>query len=491
VPVGSGMQIVAEALDPRTGEAVLTVSEHPDAAGRAIPAIARIGERLRDKASGAVRDAGTRPLPQVMTSSLEALQDYALARLALAHSDRIAALRFGEAALEQDSLFPMAHYLVADLDWFGDRQQDCERHLMRALALKERLTLRERLLVQARYQQLVADNSDSALTYWQRLHAAYLDDGQAFEGMAWTYRAMGKYREAAAAADSAMLLDSTTFAPSGTNRMFALIEAGDTTAALAYGRNVRTNAGWIGAQIRYLVALRARDWGRALAAYPDTIPPTLDPRRWTSLPYRHHSLLMNGKLGEAAALLPQIRQFWPDHQYAPRAILAQAREELAEGRSGASAAAAAREVLAWIEAADLSAPALARLTERTAELAARAGDPVTIAAARRLVERRDAGRKLPSYRLALLAVDAAAAFARGDMRSAAQLAASSRAGMFHGRALGHLALMEADARAALGESAAARELYNGLLTPQRFAGADVETWAIYTREAETRLRTAR
>ena len=60
-------------------------------------------------------------------------------------------------------------------------------------------------MVQARYQQIVADNSDSALAYWQRLHAAYLDDGQAFEGMAWTYRAMGDIREAAAAADSAMI----------------------------------------------------------------------------------------------------------------------------------------------------------------------------------------------------------------------------------------------------------------------------------------------
>lgn len=485
IPVGGGIQIVAEALNPRTGEAVLTVSEHADAADQAIPAIARIGERLRKKASGA-RSEHLSPLPSVMTSSLEALQDYALARRALARFDRGAAMRFGEAALEQDSTFPMAHYLVADLDWFSDRQRDCERHLTQALALKDRLTLRERLLVQARYAQIVADNSDSALTYWQRLHAAYLDDGQAFEGMAWTYRAMGRYREAAAAADSALMLDSTTFAPSGTNKMFALIDAGDTSAALAYARKVPANSWWIEAQARYLTAIRARDWRRALAAYPDTTPSSQDPKRPTINPYHHLALLMNGRVNDAAALVPGIRRVWADHQFAPRAILAQARVELARGRPAASAT-AAREVLAWTEAADLSAPAVARLTERTVELAARAGDQVTIAAARRLVERRDAGRKLPSYHLALLAVDAAAAFARGDMRTAANFAEAARQGMYHGRSLAPLALLEADARAALGERDAARELYRRLLTPDAFAAGDLEIWPIYAQEAEARL----
>ncbi len=241
IPVGSGLQIVVEVLDPRSGDALLTISEHPASADRAVAAIARAGERLRQEALGVRREAGLPALPQVMTSSLDALQDYALARQALARFDRLDALRFAEAALEQDSLFPMAHYVVADLDWFYDHQRDCELHLSRALALTDRLPPKERLLVRARYEQLVADRSDSALVYWERLHAAYPDDGQAYEGMAWTYRAMGRYREAAAVADSALQLDSTTFAPSITNEVYALIEAGDTAAALRHARAVSLN----------------------------------------------------------------------------------------------------------------------------------------------------------------------------------------------------------------------------------------------------------
>ncbi len=483
VPVGTGLLIVAEVLDPRNGEAILTVSEHPATADRAVGAIARVGDRLRQEALGVGRHAGPPALPQVMTASLEALQDYALARQSLARFDRPAALRFAEAALEHDSLFPMAHYLVADLDWFYDHQRDCEMHLSRALTLTDRLPARERLLVRARYEQLVADHSDSSLVYWERLHAAYPDDGQALEGMAWTYRAMGRFREAAAAADSALQLDSTTMAPSAANEVYALIEAGDTTAALRYVGRVRAALPWLEAQANYQVALRAGDWRRALTAFPDTTPSSGDRLRPAIDPYHHLALLLSGRVGDAAVLLPTIRQYWPAHQFAPRAIWAQARVEFGRGGSRRAASAAAREVQAWVEAGDLSAPAIARLTERTVELAARAGDGIVIQSARRLLERRDHGRGLASYRLALLTVDAAAAFTQGDMRTAAHFAEAARQGMFHGRSLAPAALLEADARAVLGQTERAETLYRRFLTPDAFAAGDVETWAVLQPEA--------
>lgn len=144
--LGEGIQIVAQVLDPKTGDAIFSVSEHPEAPDRVVPAIASIARRLRARVSKGRTSDGepNEPLPPVMTSSLAALQDYALARRALARFDRDAALSFGEAALEQDSLFPMAHYLVGDLDWFNDRQRESERHLTAALAQQDRLTIHRR-----------------------------------------------------------------------------------------------------------------------------------------------------------------------------------------------------------------------------------------------------------------------------------------------------------------------------------------------------------
>src|SRR5439155_5565499 len=116
------------------------------------------------------------------------------------------------------------------------------------------------------------------------------------------------------------------------------------------------------------------------------------------------------------------------------------------------------------------------------------GDGLTVAAARRLIVRRDGGRSLPSYQLALLSVDAAAAFVRGDMRTAAHFAEAARQGMFHGRSLASMALLEADARAALGQREIARALYQQLLTPKAFAAGDIEPWAMLVFEAEKGLK---
>ncbi len=301
--------------------------------------------------------------------------------------------------------------------------------------------------------------------------------------MAWTYRALGRFREAAAAADSALRLDSTSFASSATNRLFALLEAGDTAAALAFANRQAPPFAWLRRQAEYQTALMARDWPRALAAYADTASGG-DPLHPALIPYHHAALLVGGRLRDAAALLPVIERLWPSHQFTPRAIWLQARAALERGGSHDSASVAARRVLAWVEAEDLSAPAIARLAEHVAELAARAGDSVTIAATRRLLVRRDGDRDLPSDRLALLTVDAATAFVRGDMRTAANFAAAARAGMFHGRSLALTALLEADARASLGEKAAASALYEQLRSPDAFAASDIETWAILEPAAE-------
>jgi hypothetical protein len=69
------------------------------------------------------------------------------------------------------------------------------------------------------------------------------------------------------------------------------------------------------------------------------------------------------------------------------------------------------------------------------------------------------------------------------MRTAANFAEAARQGMFHGRSLALAALLEADARAALGEFARADTLYGRLLTPEAFAAGDVETWAILQQDA--------
>jgi DNA-binding SARP family transcriptional activator/tetratricopeptide (TPR) repeat protein len=482
-PLGAGTQLVARVVDARDGSSTSSFIERAASSNELLPAVSRlalaVARRLADTPAG---DA-TVPLPAITTSSLFALKSFALARRLRGSRDPSLAVQYLESALDADSTFALAHYLLADALWFDDHQQQSELHFARALALADKLPLRERLVIRARYEQLVADRPDSALAYWQRLIAQFPQEALGYEGMSWAYRATNRYAEAAAAADTALQLDSLALLPSATNRLYALLDGGDTTTALAFAQRMRAKLPFLDTHARFQVRLRAREWR---AAY-EVVKPNRPPTSSYGHSMRHVALLAQGKFDESSREMRIIQDSFPRRQVTPRALLLQAWAELERGGSRARAGQTARSVLAWIEAADLSAPAIARLTERVAELGARAGDRSVIEASRRLLERRDAGRQLRSYQLATYTVRAADALASGDARSAAHLAEVARLGAFHGRSMSLLALLEADARVAIGDTAVARQLYTALLTPDAFAGDDVETWAAVQPISERRL----
>ena len=180
----------------------------------------------------------------------------------------------------------------------------------------------------------------------------------------------------------------------------------------------------------------------------------------------------------------------PHVQYLPRALLLHARAEATEG-SRTRGAALGREAFAWLRESDLSPPAYARLAERIADVAARTGDVATIASVRRFIVAKDAGRNLRSYTLALMTIDACAAFARGDMRTAFSLAQRTSGPMFYGRATSITLQLEADALAALGERTRADSLYRVIVDPSApILDGDGETFEIVRRAAANALRRA-
>jgi DNA-binding SARP family transcriptional activator len=478
-PLGAGTQLVARVVDASDGSSTASFVERATSSSEVLSAVSRLSLAVARRLADTPTDSLAAPLPAITTSSLPALKSFALARRLRGNGDPLRIVQYLEAALDADSTFALAHYLLADVLWFEDHQQQSEMHFARALALAGTLPLRERLVIRARYEQLVADRPDSALAYWQRLIAQFPQEPLGYEGMSWAYRATNRYAEAAAAADTALRLDSLALLPSATNRLYALLDGGDTVTALAFAQRMHGRLPFLAIHARFQARLRARNWRAAydVARAPNGYDHTM----------RHVALVAQGQFAESAREMQIIQDSFPRRQVTPRALLLEAWEELERGGPRENAAQTARSVLAWIEAADLSAPAVARLTERVAELGARAGDKSVIEAARRLLERRDAGRQRRSYELATYSVRAAAAFANGDVRSAAHLAEVARLGAFHGRAMSLLALLEADARVAMGDTAVARQLYVALLTPNAFAGDDVETWAALEPICERRL----
>jgi len=304
--------------------------------------------------------------------------------------------------------------------------------------------------------------------------------------MAWSLRALGQHREAAAVADTAIRLGAAALVPTLNNRLYSLIAVGDTGAALAaiapYAETARNTA----SEARYLVALLRHDWTGAIEVLDrelsdSTVSPVM------ALYRRHAPLLAQGGLAEGRAVMEGILRLAPGRQFVPRAQLLQA---LAEHDAGNDALAGrlARRAKQWVDEADLSAAALARLYERLVELGAWLGDEGFIQSVRAAIVKRDAGRNLRSFVLVQETVDGALALLRGRGAEAARHLAAAHRETFHGRSSSSLGLLEADALARSGDLAAAQALYRAV-DSFRIPDSDFEIWPLLSRMAARRLST--
>jgi DNA-binding SARP family transcriptional activator/tetratricopeptide (TPR) repeat protein len=461
--LANGIEIVARVIDVQhaSSMAVLATRSHGEA--DVVPSVARLATELHDRITRA-EVSTTAPLPAVTTSSLEALRAYTLARAALARVDRPAAIAYGEAAVAHDSDFALAHYLLGDLFWYVDQEHRAEQHLRRAFELSDRLPVREQLAVRARYTQLVLDRPDSALGYWRALRAAYPGEPLGYEGAVWDDLAIGAYEDAAAAADSALRLDSTA-APQVRNRMLALVSLGDTTRALTLTRGVGARWPYLEQQVlvaRYLL----RGDLSGLRLFLDSIAPPLVSGRpnLEMAPLRQPLLLSLGHVEEARAYADVVVARL-HAQFALRAELLQAFGEISLGGSADRARRLLRAAITRLDSADLSPPATARLAEMAAGVAAMAGDRSAIGDIRRIVARRDAGRGLRSHSYAQITISAADAFTRGDYENAARLLDRTQKGRFFGRSQEVLALLDAEALERTGNHPRADSLFRFVAAP--------------------------
>ena len=469
VPLGTGAQIVLDLLDPASGRTIRSFTERPVDARATLSAVERIARAIGTVVSRTPVDTSVAPLPAVTTASLAALKSYALARRTAAMGKRREAVEPAERAVSHDSTFVLAHYFLGDLLWFIDEQTHSEAHLEKAFALRGTVPSREQLVIRARYEQLARDRPDSALAYWQLLADASPGDLLAYEGRTWALRALGRHEEAAAAADTAMSLDRTALLPHVTNAMYSWLSVGDTVSAVELSDRVAPRYPQARVEARFYAALY-RNPVEALAWADSTVADAN--RHWR----RHLAQVAAGDVVGARATLDSILK--DDMvQMPPNALVHQGLLELIKGGGAARAAELARRTLEWTRRRDISPPAVGRLSERIADLAARAGDEATVRATIALVHERDRGRSLPTYVLALKTLYAALAYVRGDFDDAARRAEEARHGVYFTRSLATIVLLEADARRAANQTARGDSLARLVVTHQIVDG-HFEAWAI-------------
>jgi DNA-binding winged helix-turn-helix (wHTH) protein/tetratricopeptide (TPR) repeat protein len=263
---GQEYALSAELIDPQTGSTVRSYSERVHGEDHILEALDRISAEARADLGESLYQIhnANRPLPQVTTSSIAALKEYAQG-ISLWHQGKYAdgatALR---AAVNADPNFAMAHAALGDVyfSYIENDQPAGQHEYDKALALSARTTERERLFIQANYAddldhvapadalyrlyleqypddwQVLSDythllrkhgRQQEAIERYREILRVAPDDATTYVEMATAYKTLGKLPEALRAYSDAFKLRPQWLTTGNTNREygFTLVASGE------------------------------------------------------------------------------------------------------------------------------------------------------------------------------------------------------------------------------------------------------------------------
>lgn len=269
---GQQFELTTELIDPVTGATVRSYEERADSEDHILDALNLIASQVRADLGESLREIGqaSRPLPQVTTSSLTALGEYAEGSSLWTNAKHTDAVILYKAAIELDPDFAMAHaalgrayasHIYYQLD-LGRKEYE------KAISLTSRLTEREGRLIEARraldlgyvedadrlYRSYLATYPDDwtmlrdyayllrwhgrqaeAVEQYHRILSLAPDDSHTWIEMATAYSTLGNFTAAVQAYDHAFQLEPEWIAIGNVNREYgaALIGNGQETKAIA------------------------------------------------------------------------------------------------------------------------------------------------------------------------------------------------------------------------------------------------------------------
>jgi tetratricopeptide (TPR) repeat protein len=191
--IGDTYSIAGRIIDPRTQRIALTESAAAAGRDRVLPALDQLAGGLRRRLGESLATLSTQnvALPQATTNSLEALKLFTDSQ----RLDTTKAPDTSDLLLEQaiaiDPDFAMAHALLGHSYLLASEpptRRAGEEHIRKALSLTNRLTTRERLLIEASADDAHGDREKAAAGYRSYL-TLYPDDVNVWFRLGWTYMA--------------------------------------------------------------------------------------------------------------------------------------------------------------------------------------------------------------------------------------------------------------------------------------------------------------
>ena len=201
--VGSGYVVSARLVEASSGRALVSARETAASSEELIEAVDHLSGTLRERIGESLRTLrADPPLAQLTTASLAALQLYAQAARVADQGDYDRAVALLQQAVAHDSTFAMAWRRIGAYLTNPDRAPAHvaigRAALERAYELRERLSDRERLFVEAMYQSRVEQNLEKSITSYLAILEKQPGEPIALNNLGTSYVMSGRGDEAVA-----------------------------------------------------------------------------------------------------------------------------------------------------------------------------------------------------------------------------------------------------------------------------------------------------
>ena len=224
---GRNYAITLEAVNCRTGETLAREQKEADDKEHVLRALSSAATDIRKRLGESLATVQKldKPLDLVTTTSLEALQSFALGRTQANQGSQIAAVPYFRHATELDPDFAMAWEWMGILYRNAGEMRSAVEYFTKAYGLMGRVSERERLAISGRYHLFVTGELDKAIGDLQLTSQTYPREAQAHNNLGSLYVQQGDFERALPEYEAALRLDPDTSIYSGNlGAMFLLLD---------------------------------------------------------------------------------------------------------------------------------------------------------------------------------------------------------------------------------------------------------------------------
>jgi putative peptide modification system cyclase len=149
--IGNRIRVTAEVIDPNTEATVYSESADGTGADSLLVSVDQVNQQLRVRLGEALTTVSSesQPLEKVVTKNLDALRAYSLGLRAYAHARPADARALFQQAVELDPEFALAYIGIARTYYSNDDLTSAKAYMDKAATLKDRLSVRDRLYLDA------------------------------------------------------------------------------------------------------------------------------------------------------------------------------------------------------------------------------------------------------------------------------------------------------------------------------------------------------